>query len=145
MGGARVEVFPDEAGEHRWRLVSANGEKQAASEGYSGGPRAAERGARDAAETFAHAQGESDVTAERCRRALRVKFLDADGALGFTEDELKGTADTGATGEYTVTREELMKRVETLRRTLDPKFENEELAAVLQRIVDEKLPGGGDG
>lgn len=99
MHGARAQVFPDEAGEPRWRLVSANEEPVAQSESYDGGPSAAERGARDAATTMAQACGLSRESAEEFARHLRVEYMDTDGAFGFSNDELKGTAKTGPVGE----------------------------------------------
>lgn len=55
---AHYEVFRDKGGEYRWRLVAANGEPVAQSEGYvtdSGaweGVRAAHRAAVDASEAI---------------------------------------------------------------------------------------------
>lgn len=47
MDSPRFEIFPDHAGQHRWRLRAANGEIVAQSESYSS-PRDAERGAEAA-------------------------------------------------------------------------------------------------
>jgi uncharacterized protein YegP (UPF0339 family) len=43
---ARVEYFPDDAGEHRYRVVAGNNQKLATSEGYTR-PEDAERGFGD--------------------------------------------------------------------------------------------------
>lgn len=79
MDGPRAQVFPDEAGEHRFRLVSANDEPQVQSEGYAGGADAAERGARDAAKSFMLGCRMPPHLAEQWAQQLAVEFLDADG------------------------------------------------------------------
>lgn len=43
LEGAHFEIFPDKAGEHRYRLVAENGEITGPSEGYTS-DRDAERG-----------------------------------------------------------------------------------------------------
>lgn len=96
---AEVEVYPQksEVVEWRWRLQSENSEIVASGESHPSADAAAEA-ARTAVEVAMRACGMNGPNAANIAERLRVRRLDTDGALGYSDDELKGT--TGGGEQY---------------------------------------------
>lgn len=92
----RFEVFPDEAGEWRWRLLGGNGEIVATGESHRD-PTDADRACRGVIGIIVGAAGRAPSPVHTEEDIIPI-VRRTDGALGYSDDELKGTAKTGPEG-----------------------------------------------
>jgi len=67
MTKSKFVIYRDSAGEYRWRLVARNGEKVAASEGYS-----SKQNAIDSAQKVAVWASEAEIVEEKMEDVLRT-------------------------------------------------------------------------
>lgn len=97
----RIEVYPDEAGEHRWRKIAANGDETADSgEGYKNRGDAIEAARREAGGGLVDLVRDGEVVGQQVQPPnCQIVLLRKDGTLVGELDRAPTPEDAGPAQE----------------------------------------------